>query len=353
MKNKIYKTITYFIGFILIAIIGYVLFMIITDYKPEKEVSIEIQNNQNNLVENNESLSVTTFNTGYCGTDKDIDFFMDGGTQSRSISKERTIENLNGIIYEMKTLNSDVYFLQEVDKKATRSYKVNQFEDYQNSFKNYSSSFATNYKVPWVPLPITKPHGQVLAGLTTLSNIQLNSSTRYDLPGKESFFRQLGDLDRCILVNRASTSDGKELVLINVHLSAYDKGGTIRKQQLEFLKTVLKDEYEKGNYVVVGGDWNQQIPGTDYKNFETTQEKPDWLQDIPKDFAPKGFTWATDENMPTCRTMDIVYTKGVNLLSIIDGFLVSDNIDVTSVKSTNLEFKNTDHNPVTIEFKLK
>ncbi len=38
------------------------------------------------------------------------------------------------------------------------------------------------------------------------------------------------------LESRVSLENNRELVLINSHLSAYDKGGKIRKQQLSFLK---------------------------------------------------------------------------------------------------------------------
>ena len=37
----------------------------------------------------------------------------------------------------------------------------------------------------------------------------------------------------------------------------------------------------------------------------------------------------------------------------IDGFIVSDNIEVMSCKTENLHFAYSDHNPVRLEFKLK
>ncbi|MGL5756372.1 MAG: endonuclease/exonuclease/phosphatase family protein [Paraclostridium sp.] len=347
------KVILSIIGVIAVIFGGYFLFMVATDYKPESEISIEIENNQSKKVEKEDEISITTLNTGYCGTDKDVDFFMDGGTMSRAVSEERVNEDLNGIIDYMKRSDSDIYFLQEVDKESTRSFNVNQYESYKNKFEDYGSMFAINYKVPWVPVPITKPHGKVLGGLTTMSKYHIDENTRYDLPGKENFLRQLADLDRCMMVSRTTVEDGKELVLINAHLSAYDKGGKVRLQQLDFIEKFLNNEYKKGNYIVLGGDFNQQIPGTSYSDFDTTQQKPAWLQDIPKDFDPNGFRWAVDANTPTSRTMDIKYKKGENLLSIIDGFLVSDNIDVINVKGYNMDFKYTDHNPVTINFKLK
>lgn len=332
---------------------SYIGFMIATDYKPEEKITLDIENTTEKKLKANENISISTFNIGYGTMDNTVDFFMDGGKMSRGVSKERTLENMNGIIDILKNLNSDILFLQEVDVKATRSYKVNELQLLKDTFSNYGNTFAINYKVPWVPIPIYKPHGQVLAGLTTFSRYNIESAVRYDLPGKSSFFVQLGDLDRAMAVHRIPVENGKELVAINAHLSAYDKGGLIRKVQLGYIKNILEDEYKKGNYVVIGGDWNQQIPGTNAFDFPTTEEWPDWLQDIPEDFVPQGFNWAYDKTVPTSRTVATAYTEGENLLSIIDGFLVSDNIQVVSTIGTNQNFKYSDHNPVTMTIKLK
>lgn len=353
MGKKILKIITSILVAILILAAGYVGFMIITDYKPDEQVTLEIENNKSNTLNTTDEIKLTTFNIGYGTMDDSVDFFMDGGTMSRGVSKEKTLENMDAIIKTLKDLNSDLMFLQEVDVKATRSYKVNQLEMLQEEFKDYSSNFAINYKVPWVPIPLSNPHGNVLAGLTTLSKYDIESATRYDLPGKSSFFVQLGDLDRCMTVNRMPVDNGKELVAVNAHLSAYDEGGTVRKVQLGYIKQFLEAEYAKGNYVIIGGDWNQQIPGTNAFDFPTTEQWPSWLQDVPEELIPENFTWAFDKTVPSDRTVEKPYTPGENLLSVIDGFLVSDNIEVISTVGTDLNFKNSDHNPVTITFKLK
>lgn len=353
MVKKALKVAFAIIIAILVIFLGYVGFMIATDYKPEEKTVIDIENNKSEIVKTNSPLSITTFNIGYGTMDDTVDFFMDGGVMSRGTSEEKVSENLDGIEKIIKDLNSDIIFLQEVDVKATRSYKINQLDRIRESFSDYSTNFAINYKVPWVPIPIFKPHGQVLAGLTTLSKFNIESATRYDLPGKSSFFVQLADLDRAMVINRFTVDNGKELVAINAHLSAYDKGGAIRKVQLGYIKSILEEEYLKGNYVIIGGDWNQQIPGTNALDFTTTEEWPDWLQDIPEDFVPSGYSWAYDKTIATSRTVATPYIKGENLTSIIDGFLVSDNIEIVSTKGTNQDFKYSDHNPVTLVFRLK
>ena len=51
----------------------------------------------------------------------------------------------------------------------------------------------------------------------------------------------------------------KQLVIINLHLEAYDDGSA-REKQMKVLKDIMVKEYEKGNYVIVGGDFNQTFP---------------------------------------------------------------------------------------------
>lgn len=354
-KVKIFlKILGLVVGVLVCVFLLYLLVMTITDYRPKDIITLEVENQQEKTISKDEVFTITTYNIGYCGMDKDQNFFMDGGTGSRSSSKEKTMENLKGITDFLADNDSTFIFIQEVDTMATRSFNINQYEYLKENLKDYSSSFAINYKTLWVPVPILKPHGKVnVAGLVTLSKYNVDSATRYQLPGKESWPRQLAELDRCFLESRISLDNGKELVLINAHLSAYDKGGNIRKQQLGFLKEYISKEYDKGNYIVVGGDWNHLIPTTDPTIFKTTETWPDWLQKIPDDFKPKGFNWVAEESVPTSRTVATSYVKGVNFTAVIDGYLISDNIKVLNAKGHPLDFQYSDHNPVTIEIKLE
>ena len=61
---------------------------------------------------------------------------------------------------------------------------------------------------------------------------------------------------------------GKELVLYNVHLSAYGGSDEIRTAQMTMLFNDMKAEYEKGNYTVCGGDFNHDFTGDSNKYFK-------------------------------------------------------------------------------------
>lgn len=353
MLKKFFKYILLLVGGVVLFLGLYVLFMVITDYKPKEIIPITVENNKLQIIDRNQTFSLLTYNIGYGGMDEGRDFFMDGGTHSRSESKEKTVENLQGMEEFIKDIKASFIFLQEVDVNATRSYHINEYGYFKNSLSNYSSSLAINYKSPWVPVPILKPHGKVEAGLVTLSKFKIGASHRYALPGTENWFKQLADLDRCFMESRIALEGGKELILVNIHLSAYDKGGLVRKQQLEYFKKFILTEYNKGNYLVVGGDWNHLIPGTDPSLFKTTEAWPEWLQKIPENFKPEGFQWVADKAVPTTRTDATSYKKDENFLAVIDGFLVSPNVEIKSVKGYPFDFKYTDHNPVKMEFKLK
>lgn len=331
----------------------FLIYMTAIDYKPPAQVKLPHESRQSAVIRQGEPLKVTTFNIGYAGLDRGQDFFMDGGTKSRSASKEQTEANLDAIIGFLSESESPLILLQEVDRESSRSYKIDEAERISEGLQGYDRIFTYNYKVPWVPVPLMQPMGAVKSGLLTLSAFSTSSHTRFDLPGKESWPVQLFELDRGFIESRLPVDNGKELVLVNLHLSAFDKGGRIRKQQLDFLGGYLESESAKGNYIIVGGDWNHSLPSTDPAAFPAQQEWPEWLQPFPEAFGPEGFRWALDEATPTVRTLDAAYEEGVNFLAVIDGFFVSPNVEIMQVAGTSLNFENSDHNPVTGTFILK
>ena len=72
-----------------------------------------------------------------------------------------------------------------------------------------------------------------------------------------------------------------------------------------------------------------------------------------KEFKPEGLTGILIKKNPTARSVVKPYKKGENFRTIIDGFLASDNVEVISTKTKDLDFIYSDHNPVILNFKLK
>ncbi len=345
MLINILKIIFGIVFILIIIIVVFLLYIIVTDYKPDDEIALNINNNQTQSISLNETYTATTFNIGYCGLDEGQDFFKDGGTSSRSSSEEQTIVNLENIIRFLQHQGSDFYLIQEIDVKASRSYNVNELESLEKALPEYASAFALNYKVPWVPVPVFNPMGYVEGGINTFSKYQLDSSTRYQFPGEDVWPDRLFLLDRCMVEYVIELDNGKQLKINNLHLSAFDNG-TVRAQQVAFVKEYMIKEYEKGNYVIIGGDWNHFL-------VKNEDDADNWVQELPADFVPEGWNWAVDESIPTVRANGTSYVEGETYTTIIDGFLVSPNVEIINSYGHDLNFEYSDHNPLTMEFRLK
>ena len=62
-----------------------------------------------------------------------------------------------------------------------------------------------------------------------------------------------------------------------------------------------------------------------------------------------------DNSTPTCRSLDRPYDPDDKSFQyyMIDGFIVSDNVNVEKIQTLDCGFKNSDHNPVFMTFSLR
>lgn len=359
LKNTL-KIIGGIIGLFFLYVMIVILHGTVTDYQPEEKITVEITGKATQKVIEDSIISLVTWNVGFGGLGaKDLFFYDDNGTLSTShpvISpKENSNNNQKGMADFVKNTKVDFYLFQEVDKDAKRSYHNNQYEMLEKEAPNYVGTFATNYKVKRVPLPVLQfwnTLGKVESGLASYSKYETKEATRYQFPGNYSWPMRVFQLDRCFLVNRFDTKNGKELVVINTHNSAYDKGGVLKKQQTAYLKKYITSEYEKGNYVIVGGDWNQCPPYFPFDKLMPGKGKGYETLNIDADYLPEDWLWVYDPLMPTNRKSSEVYNEGETFTTLIDFFLISPNITVEKVKAINQHFEFSDHQPVYVELRL-
>lgn len=363
MVRKLGKGILAILLVLLAAVAAYVIYMQIQYYRIDDFMEIATENPKQEMVQEGTAYRIMTYNIGFGAYSDDYSFFMDtgemkdgtrtAGKHARALSKEAELANTEGSLELLKTQNADFIFTQEVDEKATRSYGVNQREILTEGLTGYSAVFASNFHSAYLLYPFNEPHGAVQAGMLTFSKYQISENVRRQFPVSDAFITKFTDLDRCFLVSRLPVEGKKELVLIQVHLSAYDKGGTIRAKQLELLNQVLAEEREKGNYVIAGGDFNHDIADS-IEAFPSEQKIPEWVYQLQEDDLAEGYRFVKAENaeeVPTCRGADIPYEKGVTYTVIVDGFIVSDNIEA-SAENIDAEFQYSDHNPVVMTFVL-
>ncbi|MBR5740193.1 MAG: hypothetical protein IKX81_02745, partial [Firmicutes bacterium] len=245
---------------ILVLVVGaYVGYVLLTFHRIEDNQVLEVSGNAPMAsVDTDPTLiyDLTDWNIGFAAYTDQFSFFMDGGEYSRAFSKEDTISNMEAIMDKLHSFDSHFYLIQEVDFDSTRSYKVDEVQMMRESFENeFDSTYGINYDSAYLFYPITCPIGSSHAGVMTFSLVDIQSSLRRRLPIQTGLAKFL-DLDRCFTVNRMQTTNGKELVLINLHLSAYTTDDTIVTQQVQMLMDTMQEEYAKGNYVIAGGDFN-------------------------------------------------------------------------------------------------
>ena len=229
-----------------------------------------------------DEVSILSWNIGYAGLGEESDFFMDGGKESRARSRQAVDENMRGEVSLVKDLSPDFALFQEVDIYGTRSWHIAEDAYLDDVMENseFNKVFAQNYDSPYLFYPLINPHGANQSGILTLSRHPISSAVRRSLP-IETGIMKLVDLDRCYSVSRIPMENGRELVLYNLHLSAYTSDGTIATAQLEMLCADMLAEYENGNYCVAGGDFNKDLLGNSAEIFGVAGGENDtWAQPL-------------------------------------------------------------------------
>ncbi len=325
-----------------------IVYAVISDYKP-KATEVVYNSDKPDMLTDSAKITLLSWNIGYCGLDRKMDFFYDGGRKVIT-PKPQFIENMKAVDkFLSKNDSMDFIFIQEIDKNSKRSYHFNEYDTLDKSLHGYYPFFAKNYDVFFVPVPLSNPMGKVISGLAMFSKYRPASSVRYSFPGKYGFPKQLFMLDRCFLMNRYPLTDGRELIVINTHNEAFDPG-EIRKAQMSYLKNFLLSEYAKGNYIITGGDWNMSPPGF-VPRFTSNKVLNDQMK-MESDFFPDGWEWVYDDKTPSNRSVIAAYDPAVTGTTVIDIFLLSPNIRDISVECINLGFENSDHNPVRVKVRL-
>ena len=346
------------LGIIVLSIItligGYVGFLLIS-YNRIGDIELEVtRQSTNEVADINESYRVATYNIGFGAYSQDFTFFLDTGYDidgnetcgyhSTARSEEEVLFNINGSISTLKNLDLDFILLQEVDIDSTRAHHVDQNAMFEKEFSDYDNSFAINFDSEFLPYPLYDMHGKSLSGLSTFSNIQIQESHRKEYTIKDDISKFF-DLDRCFSVSRLAVNNEKSLYFINSHMSAYDEGGIMKKEQVKELNAVLKTLKDNGDYVIVGGDFNHDLitnnPDFNYssenKPFNNVLKDPDWVTNYFDEEGNSpvidGYKVVAADNEPSCRNNDIEWNRELTYKAVVDGFIVSSNIEVLSVEN--------------------
>ena len=309
IAKKVLKTIGVLLGFIVVIVLGYIIYLYASYHRIEdnKSLSVESHTETKQTLTTGKQYSAITYNIGFGAYTPDFSFFMDGGKSSWAKSKKSVLKTVKNAGNLTKSYDPDFALIEEVDLNSTRSYHVNEYSILKKCLKNYDTVFAQNYDSAFLFYPFTQPHGSSKAGLALFSRYLIKDSLRRSLPISTSY-NKFFDLDRCYSVSRIPVDNGKYLVIFQLHMSAYGNSDKIRKGQIRMLP----------------------------EHFSFCMDQ------LPK----KENLWNSSRNA------DMKYIPGKTYTVTLDGFIISDNVKCDMYKNINTGYSYSDHDPVYVKFEL-
>ena len=279
------------------------------------------------IPKNDSIFSIVTYNIGY----------LSGMTNNLPIAKSKELfeNNLAKVLLETAKANPDIIAFQEIDYNAARSYHVNQHEEIAALGFGYSAE-TINWDKTYVPFPYWPPSmhfGKVVSGQSILSKYPLQSHERIVLEriANAPFYRDALYLDRLAQVVKVLLN-GKEVVLINVHLEAFDK--KTRAQQLDVV-IALFQKHAATHPTILLGDFNSD---PSYKNAAI--KKVMEMRNVGNAaFSDKKYELTFNSKNPFKRLDYIFYTT--NTIEYVSGSVLTEFGDAS------------DHLPVAMQFRLK
>jgi endonuclease/exonuclease/phosphatase family metal-dependent hydrolase len=355
--RSLVKVLLTLIAVVIAAFVVFVIYLTAAEYRPEERETLPVQAGAQTAprrLAQGDALSILTWNIGYASLDSTQDFVMDGGKGSRPATDANVQANTEGIRRYLQSADWDFILIQEADRKSRRSYYMDEVDYLASGFAGFSA-YATNFRSVFVPFPVPEFMGRVESGLLTLNRVEPLEALRIGLSVPFKWPVRTANLKRCLLVERfpVTTTDGssRELVLVNLHLEAYAS----REEQTRELLELIKAEYAKGNYVIAGGDFNQTFPGINETTFALKNTEYFVPGVMLQDMLDPGWQYAIDPETPTARLLNEPFSGNYETtqLYIIDGFIISPNVELAEVAALDMGFRYSDHNPVTMNVLLR
>lgn len=345
--KKLYKAILWLLILLAVIIGGFIAVMWSCEWTPD-EIEYQSTGGLEPDTISKDTLKIISWNIGYAGLGDDMDFFYDGG-KSVQCSKERTVQNLRGIIeFLCQHRDADFILLQEVDLEAKRSYGMNQYDSIRTALPEFMGWWGLNYVSQFVPIPVTDPIGNVKAGVVILSRYAPVEVLRLQYPGGFSFPTRIFNLKRCLLTASFRVDGRGNMLYINTtHNTAYDTGG-MREGEMSFLRNYLTGK----PLSVTAGDWNSNPPG--YTASTREVEDPNFSPlALRKENFPADWTFLADTVNYSARYGYEPYNPQTTTRTILDFALLGNGMTPVCIKTVDLGFRNSDHNPVIMTVALK
>lgn len=334
------------VGALILLLIAYVAVIVMANRSLKPEASLVVPPPRAGLPDAlAATITVTSWNLGFGALGAEGDAISDGGKSLFPASGEIVQKNIDGIVATLGGLDQDMLMLQEVSQRSLMSWWRPLYDSIAALYPDRQMAFRPDIHTWGLPFPLAIDHGTMVALKANPRNVEI-----VPLPLEPGAIMGLIKRRYALQVVRVPVAGQQsDWVLVNLHLSAFDEAGSVRRQQLAAVMEFAATEHAKGNHVVIGGDWNMVLHDPDLPST-TTEDLLFWVVPFPPEALPDGWRIVTGDRQATVRTTDKPYVEGENYRTAIDGFVVSPNVAVESVSVLDTKFAFSDHAPVTAVF---
>lgn len=190
-------------------------------------------------------------------------FFYDGG-RAVFVPPDEVRATLKAQGEALRAMAPDLALLQEVDRGADRTGRVDQLPPLAEAMGATGAASAVIHRALYVPTPSHRPMGRVELHQATCSTRGLARAGRTALPlMREARWRQVFNLKRALLWAELPVEGrARPLWVGNVHLSAFSRGDGTLQAQVERLCAVIQ-ALPPDQPWILAGDFNLLPVGDD------------------------------------------------------------------------------------------
>ena len=287
-------------------------------------------------------MKALAWNIGFGGLGRAASFWPDGGAFGRPSSRAEVSGNVAGIIATLRAVDADILLLQEVSRGGLLSRGVDIMAALTEAFPGHCASFQHDASLGVLGLNWPLSHGKA----TLTKDPHSLCAPGANGPADTRYYGVLTKHHGSLTVKL----DTPDLVVANVHLDPYGADAEAKLAGARAALNAARDRAAK--HVLCGGDFNMLLAPTIWAHTRPASEIA-WAVPFGPDGLPGDMVLHVDPTVPTNRSLDAPFQAGTSHQTVIDGFTSGPGIAVTAIRTLDLGFAHSDHNPVVIEFDLK
>ena len=272
-------------------------------------------------------------------------------------SKEQVRETLAGILRVIKEEQPDILFLQEASRHSVISHYFDQITAIKAVLEEgycIRSEYYWNKRY----VPDGKMWGPMDYSLVIFSRYLVGQTRVTELPSNSSLPRSWFSPHRILIETDLLMDNRQKLTLLNTHLDAHDRDGSLRLSQAKVVHDRIRELREKQTPFILAGDFNLIPPGSRKYLPANQQERFSELMNMGV-FYDEPLTAVIPSLQNATGTLrklwTTAYDENLHQLDLTIDYLIysTDSLKLKKTSVLQEHFLLSDHVPITATFQIK